>query len=396
MKRYKLDNSCVVDGGLSVIDSLDAIRDQLGQVWTVFEAGRARGLHLGLQLYVSRDHVPLVDVALGENQPGAPLTVDHVLPWLSAGKPITAVAIMQLVEAGQLDLDQPIANQIPEFAQNSKEAITTRHLLTHTAGIDAVALGWPQSDWDTVIQRICAAPLKAGAIPGEAAGYDPQRSWFILGELVQRLRQESITDYVRRELMEPLGMTGSWLGVPSDVIARNSVPWGQVYQVTEGKLRPNHSQRPEMLAYPAPGSSCRGPIRELGRFYEMLLSRGHWNGKQFLRSETVDWMTRRHRVGMFDQTFQHTVDFGLGVITNSNRYGSRTIPYGFGQHSSEGAFGHGGSQSSIGFADPQHRLVVSAIANGYPGEVPHNRRFRELLTALYDDLGLGPNATAAT
>ncbi|MGV2337113.1 MAG UNVERIFIED_CONTAM: hypothetical protein LVR18_24495 [Planctomycetaceae bacterium] len=52
-------------------------------------------------------------------------------------------------------------------------------------------------------------------------------------------------------------------------------------------------------------------------------------------------MTARHRVGAFDQTLQHIVDFGLGVICNSNVWGVDTVPYGFGRWSSSGAFGHG-------------------------------------------------------
>ncbi len=155
------------------------------------------------------------------------------------------------------------------------------------------------------------------------------------------------------------------------------------------ELKMNHSHLIEAVSTPAPGSSVRGPIRELGRFYEMLLGQGAWNGRRVLSQEGFQEMTRRHRVGKFDQTFQHTVDFGLGVIVNSNQYGENTIPYGFGRRSSPLAFGHGGSQSCIGFADPEFELAVAAVANGYPGEVPHNRRFRDLLTALYEDLGIG-------
>ena len=135
----------------------------------------------------------------------------------------------------------------------------------------------------------------------------------------------------------------------------------------------------------------RGPIRDLRRFYEMLLREGKTeSGGQILSEESVRKMTTRQRVDQFDHSFQHTVDFGLGVIINSNRYGAETVPYGFGRYASESSFGHGGAQSSIGFADPEHRLVVCAVANGCPGEERHNARFRELNSAIYEDLGLTP------
>ena len=374
-----------------VIDPLATAQSEIPQTLEVIRAGIARGLHLGVQLYVSRDLRPVVDLAIGENQLGEALTSNHILPWLSAGKPITAVAVLQLVEEGLLDLDRPVATLIPEFAQAGKEAITTRHLLTHTAGIDAVMLGWPQTPWSEIIARICAAPLKPGSIPGETPAYDPQRSWFILGEIVQRLRGRPIEEVLRADLFEPLGMTHTWLAIPDALYDDDAPRLGRIHVSNAGQLKMSHGHLRETVTSPAPGSSCRGPIRELGRFYEMLLGEGSWGGRQFLARDTFQLMTQRHRSGKFDQTFQHTVDFGLGIIINSNRYGANTIPYGFGRRSSEGTFGHGGSQSCIGFADPVHRLAVAAVANGYPGEVPHNRRFRELLTSLYDDLGIGGN-----
>lgn len=336
---------------------------------------------------MSRDLQPLVNLAVGENVPGELLTSDHLLPWLSAGKPITALAVLSLVEQGVWDLDRPVADLIPEFAAQGKGVITTRHLLTHTAAIDAVALGWPTTPWEEIIARVCAAPLKPGAAVGEYAAYDPQRSWFILGELVQRLRQQPIAEVLQTQFFNPLGMSDTFLAMPSERYDEYSSRLGRVHVMTDGLLRANHAHQKETVTAAAPGSSCRGPIRQLGRFYEFLLSDGTWNGKSLIQPETIRQMTARHRVAQFDQTFQHTVDFGLGIAVNSNRYGANTIPYGFGKHASEGSFGHGGSQSCIGFADPQNRLAVAMVANGYPGEVPHNRRFRELLTLLYEELG---------
>ncbi len=370
------------------ITTLDAAQSRLPQTLAVIQSGITRGLHWGVQLFVSRDLQPVVDLAIGENQPGETLTRDHMLPWLSAGKPITALAVMQLVEQGLLDLDRPVREVIPEFSQQGKECVTTRHLLTHTAGIEAVALGWPSTAWDEIIARICAAPLKAGAVAGEAHAYDPQRSWFILGEIIQRLRGRPVGEVLRTDIFEPLGMRDTWLAIPDSQYEVYEPRLGRIYVSGSGELKMNHSHLPQTVTSPAPGSSCRGPMRELARFYEMLLREGTWQGRSLLSPAAVRQMMARHRRGRFDQTFQHTVDFGLGLIINSNQYGANTIPYGFGRRASPESFGHGGSQSCIGFADPEHRLAVAAVANGYPGEVPHNRRFRELLTAVYEDLGV--------
>jgi CubicO group peptidase (beta-lactamase class C family) len=99
-------------------------------------------------------------------------------------------------------------------------------------------------------------------------------------------------------------------------------------------------------------------------------------------------LVTRQRRGLFDETFQHIVDFGLGFLINSNRYGPESVPYGYGRHASEETFGHSGSQSSSAFADPVHSLVVAWVFNGRPGERLHQRRARELNTLIYEDLEL--------
>jgi CubicO group peptidase (beta-lactamase class C family) len=82
------------------------------------------------------------------------------------------------------------------------------------------------------------------------------------------------------------------------------------------------------------------------------------------------------------------MDWGLGFIINSARYGADTVPYGYGPHASPPTFGHGGSQCCTAFADPEYELAAAIIWNGRPGEAPHNQRLRETLAALYQDLQL--------
>ena len=99
---------------------------------------------------------------------------------------------------------------------------------------------------------------------------------------------------------------------------------------------------------------------------------------------------------MFDHTFQHVLDWGLGFIPNSARYGVDTVPYGYGHHASERAFGHSGFRSSVAFADPEYGLAVALVWNGTPDNDRHERRVRAALDAVYEDLGLAPNREAPT
>jgi CubicO group peptidase (beta-lactamase class C family) len=367
------------------------LHDTLPRTTAHIERGIAERLHLGAQVYVSRDGQILADDAIGKSRPGVAMTRDTLNLWLSCTKPITAVGIARLWEQGKLDLDDRVATHVPEFGVRGKEVVTIRHILTHTGGFPVLDVGWPNTSWDEIIARICQMPLKPGWRVGRDAGYHVATSWFMLGEIIQRLSAENVSAYMRREILEPIGMIDSWIGMPRERYHAYGDRLGVMFNTESGELRPHAWQEENRVVPAAPGGNGWGPIRELGKFYEMLLNRGG----RLLRPQTVETLTARHRVGLMDRTFKHVMDWGLGFIINSNQYGPDTVPYGYGPHASARTFGHGGSQSSTGFCDPEHRLVVAIVLNGTPGEAKHQQRMREILAAIYEDLGLPERSTSA-
>lgn len=357
------------------------------RTFAAYTEGFAAGHHIGAQMFFARDRQTLADVGLGESRPGVPVTADTLMLWLSAGKPVTAVAVLQLWERGQIDLDDPVARYVPEFAQNGKEAITIRHLLTHTSGFRFAAIGFEVTDWPEVVERVCALKLERAWIPGQTAGYHPFTSWFILGEIVQRVSGRPFAQYVRDEIFLPLGMRDSWIGMTHDEY-RAYGDRISLMQNTEKPDKPPHFYSTEDGArLGSPGGGGQGPMRELGRFYEMLLAGGELDGARILESSTVAAMISRQREGLFDETFNKRIDWGFGLLLDSKRYRGEH-PYGYGPYASDGTFGHSGSQSSTAFADPEFRLVVAIAFNGMPGEAAHQARIRQTLAAVYEDLGL--------
>lgn len=376
--------------------------DRLPRTRATIEAGMDEGLHLGAQLYVSLDPLggsPVADAALGENRPGEPLTPAHLMLWLSSTKPVAAVAVAQLWERGLLELDDPVARHLPEFAARGKERITLRHLLTHTAGIRMLDTGWPAAPWEEIVTRIAASRPEPRWEPGRKAGYHLGSSWFVLGEVVRRLDGRPFDVYAREEIFLPCGMGDSWVGMPAERWRAygDAERLGLLYN-TEGAPPRQHGWTSEERLVPTnPGGNGYGPIRELGRFYEMLLARGAARGAdpgdpgdhRVLSAQAVEALTARHRVGLVDQTFQHELDWGLGFILDSKRHGVETVPYGYGRLCSPRTFGHSGYRSSTGFADPEHGLAVALVFNGTPANEDHERRIRAVLDAVYLDLGLG-------
>lgn len=365
---------------------MDSVAKSLPQTTSLIQAGADQGLHSGFQIYVSLQGDTIADTALGEARPGEAMTKDFILPWLSGGKPLAAVAILQLIEKNLFELDTTIASLIPEFSEGGKEAVTVRHVLTHTGGFRNVESGWPGTLWPDVIARICEATVEGGWIIGETAGYHPSSSWYILGELIERLDGRPWAQFLIEEICKPLELTDTWNAIPKTLWHDFRSRLAPLSQRDRGQIELLPWQDETHCAQPSPGVSTRGPIRQLGRFYEWLC--GVKSGPAIISPESISLMTERHREGAFDKTLCHKVDFGLGVILNSNRYGAETVPYGFGRFCSEKTFGHGGSQSSIGFADPEHGLVVAWIANTRAGEGQHQKRNREINSAIYQDLRL--------
>ncbi|MEM9253134.1 MAG: serine hydrolase domain-containing protein [Planctomycetota bacterium] len=360
---------------------------RLPRVAEALERGRAAGLHSAAVACVDRGAAGgLLEVAVGEAPPGAAMSGDRPMLWMSMSKPITAMAIALLWQRGEVDLEAPVARYVPTFAQRDKGSITVLHLLTHTAGLRASPFNYPQDDWDTIIAKVSAQRVEPGWVVGEDAGYHVHGAWFILGEIVRRVSDVTLPAFLRRELLEPLGMTRSWVGMSEQAFDAEGDRVCPVYDTSgESPVQQPFTQR-EWLTGVRPGGNGVGPVSELTAFYRAMLDTLLGRRISPWSAETVARFVGRERRDTHDKTFKHVMDWGLGVMVNSSHHGAESVPYGFGLGASDEAFGHGGYQSSIVFADPPRDLVVAVVCNGFPGDAAHHRRMAEVLQAVERDL----------
>ena len=139
-----------------------------------------------------------------------PVTAEHVWDVASVTKLLTAVTALVQVDAGVLDLDRPVAEDLPELAAGAdpdRRRILPRHLLTHTAGLPAVRQLWrtPGSRADHA-RRVLSAPLTAG--PGQRQEYSCV-GYLVLGLLLERLTGRPLPELVQASVTGPLGMTAT-------------------------------------------------------------------------------------------------------------------------------------------------------------------------------------------
>ncbi len=348
----------------------------LGKTFDLLGQQLAGGLHPGGQLVVWHRGHWVIDHACGNARPDVPMRSSTRMLWMSAGKPITAVAIMQQIERGKTTLDTRVGEVLPTFSRDGKEPITIRHLLTHTAGFRGPLNSFAEGPWEAIIDRCCRLRQEPNWSPGEKAGYHVASSWFILGELVRTLDGRTLGQYVRDEVFAPVGADDCWIGMPESLASKN-----------DALVEPDFAGNRIVDAWtiPRPPANARGPISGLAKVYVSLLQ----NDGKLLRADTLQSMITRQRVGMFDETFKQTLDWGLGFKLDSKRYG-QPESYGYGPHASDATFGHSGNQCACAFADPAHKLVVAWCVNGMPGEIAHQQRQNAINAAVYEDLGLHP------
>ena len=350
----------------------------LDSVRQLFEAELRRGLETGVQLSVSC-RGEAVELAVGDNGDGEPMTERTYVPWTCSSKPLGALAFAQAWEAGLLDLDTTVCSVLAEYAGGGKETVTVRDLLSHTTGLADPIMSLPSGSAPVTSPEefaalvwavICAAPAELQ--PGTAMIYNPVANWFVLDRMLATVTGTQPGDSYRN-LFGRLDLAAS-LGqppVPAEQQVRVHAAAGQQAGLAAMQLA---------SALPLPGVGVWGPMRELRQIGEVLLAKGVHRGAPLVGKASVEaliatrWPGSGHR-SICDTDFP----YGLGVMT---------LPVMFGRRCSVRTFGHAGGNTSTLLVDPLFDLVVAVYWNGRLDDVTTFARRYALVRALYHDLGL--------
>lgn len=327
-------------------------------------AGQRRaGLTRGLQAYVSRDGVPLVDAGFGfRNDSDRLVDTNTRFAAFSATKPLTAAALHLLAEAGELTYTDPVVRFIPEFGQEGKEQVTLRHLLLHQAGISDTAEEVPvsaYSDFADAISRICR--LRPTSPPGSATEYHVLTGMAVIAEVVQRVSGLDFRTFCDQELFSPLNMVRTTFGLPPEAADEASDTVATSEDRREA-CRLWAAAETRAALHPAIGAYTTA--QDLGRFYES------WLGALAGRPGIVSPSTALIATALHARSTP-TFGFGYGFMVGTDP----ALPLSRGALFSAKTFGHPGMCSAQALADPVSGLVVVLLANGDPGQAESDRRF---------------------
>jgi CubicO group peptidase (beta-lactamase class C family) len=383
--------------------------ERLARIPRFLETQMAAGALPGALTLVWRDgrvaHQSLVGaVDLGR---GIAMREDAIFRLYSMTKPVTAVALLMLLEEGRIALDDAAAKFIPEFAtlkladgSAPKRAITVLDLLRHTAGftygfhnrtpIDATYRAQKIAEMDTeggltaMIGQLEKLPLEYS--PGEAWIYSVATD--VVGRLVEIVSGQPYADFVRRRILAPLKMSDTDFLVPQAKQDR-FVP---CYVLKEGRLDLfDDAQGSKFLSPPAlqsGGGGLVGTAADYLRFCRMLLNKGELDGVRLLSPKTVALMITNHLPGgkeiaelspaadAFNESGYRGVCFGLGVAVTLD-------PARMGIPGTAGEFAWGGMASTAFFVDPRENMVVIFMTQVIADTARRVRLRRDLRTLIY-------------
>jgi len=347
------------------------------------EAWVAEGHTSGLVVLVARRGLVVLHEAFGRLSPeaGAPaLPRDALFPIASITKPITATAVMCLVEDGLIGLNRPVQEYIPEFVGDGKQHVTVRHLLTHTSGLEADA-----------VQQHADQKLRKGGVPLPAEnqhpviaqrlylGYDAPLSqppgvrmsycnynYELLGDIVRRASSRTLADFAAERIFQPLGMADTHFVVPE------SMRWRLARRRLAAQAEPTayagEYETREFEETPWAGGGAFSTAMDMAVFGQMFLQRGTIGGTRVLGPATVAAMTSNQIPGVplqFDDEYFAEASWGLGWSI----HGSRQPRRGGSLYSAQ-AFEHNGLGGTYLWVDPTYELVgiyFSLLLTGAPG-----------------------------
>jgi CubicO group peptidase (beta-lactamase class C family) len=310
---------------------------------------------------------------------------DALFLTFSAGKPFVALLIHQLADRGELGLDDPVARYWPEFGRGGKEAITIRHVLQHRAGIpvarglagDALAArSWPRS-----VRAIEEARPRYQ--PGQVPAYHVLSYGFILGELVQRVTGAGLTEVMRRELLDPLDLRDTYLGLPARLWSRRVPVRARGPGAFSRRLVFN---RRVMRQAVIPAATVSTTARDLARFYQMLLNGGQLNGVRVISAAAIAGARRPSSDGETDRLLRRPMRWSEGFQLGGPGPGQGR-PRPMGRRSSPETFGHNGSNCCIGWADPGRGVVFAYLTGLLEGGLEGSPHQSEVCDAVLAAVG---------
>ncbi len=373
--------------------------DRLERLHAYLEKSVAEGRRAGAIMLIARDGKIADWQAFGyrDLEAKAPMQKDTICRLYSMSKIITSVAVLQLLEEGKFELNDPVEQYIPELRgvkvftggtadapllADPKRPITIKHLLTHTSGMVYGSMGktavhqvfekvnvFGAKSLKEFVERAARVPLISD--PGEQFNYGISTD--VLGYLVERVSGMPFDQFVAKRVTGPLAMVDTTFDLPEQKLGRLS----KIY-TTNAKGKLEAQPREPYNGVPSGGGGLYSTTADYLRFAQMLLNGGELDGVRILGKKTVELMMVNHLNAMARQTtpWNEYEGFGLGGSVRIDLAKGASL-------GSVGSFGWSGAATTYVRIDPKERTVVLLYTQYRPMD---DRMYAEFSTLFYQAL----------
>ena len=353
------------------------------------------GQDVGVSVAVAVDGKPVVDLWGGHVDEARTTSWerDTITNVWSITKTVTALCALVLVDRGLVDLDAPVAKYWPEFAENGKEGVLVKHLLSHTSGV----AGWERPvdvtdlyDWETSTERLARqAPWWE---PGTASGYHTLSYGHLIGEVVRRVTGKKLGEFLTTEVAGPLG-ADFHIGLPDEAFGRVSFsiasPPAAPVDLSQVDLE---SVRMRSVLGPVPPVSAsftdewkradigaangHGNARSVVRLQSLVTSEGEIDGVRLLSPDTIELIFQEQANGT-DLVLGDNVHWGIGYCLEYT--GRDFLPKG------RVAF-WGGRGGSMVVNDLDRGITLAFVQNRLAADSLGSPSSAAVIEAIYDAL----------
>ena len=341
---------------------------------------------------------------LADREKRVEMGADTIFPIASMSKVVTVAGIMQLYEQGLFKMWDPVSEYLPGFKNPTiavekpdggveivpaKGEVTLRQLFTMTSGV-------PYAGTDTAAARIQNEKgdeylaEHGGVMPDTQTycnlvgrlplAFEPGERWMygfsidVLGAVIEVLSGQSLGDYLREHVLDPLGMGDTGFYVPAEKLGRVAT----LYHIHEGMKPDGRAYPTSKPVFESGGGGLFSTVSDYSRFAQMLLHGGTLDGERILGRKTIELISRDHLTPPQQATHnwdtQRGYGYGLGVRVMTN-------PEVAGINGSVGEWGWDGAFGNWFCVDPKENLTCVYLTTNLPGD--HYRFIPKLMASLY-------------
>ena len=377
--------------------------EKFSEVKEAFEKNFKEGKECGASFSVTVEGRTVVDLWGGyaDAAKTKPWQKDTIVNVFSTSKFVTAVCVYLLASRKIIDIDDPVADYWPEFAQSGKEEITVGHLLSHTSGLP----GWEEKfetrdfyNWEKLTEAL--SRQKPWWDDRQRAGYHVYSFGYLLGEVVRRVSKKSIGRFLKEEITEPLNID-FYIGISDSerpkvatlipVKRTLSVKFKEKFMVFYGRktffakafsnplMTDEAIMTKEWQSAEIPAANGHGNASAVAKIGAIIANRGEVEGIQFISPELIEKALEIRNKGK-DLVLNMPVSFGLGFGTNlkGGIFGKscpnpRTLYW-------------GGMGGSVIIADLEEKMSIAYVMNKQSFGLVGDPRGERLIKAVYSSL----------